>query len=157
MTGLQRMSVFVCLCVYVSSVKLDCFLFTPVFAIQQLQHRVRGEKRAGKRSTGCEDPAISNLPLASISSLFLSCNLAKHGENIIFGPFPQSMGAQKAIVWGGKIVTIESLAILIKICIGNATTARKAIFLGFPHIQLNFLTLTAVPPQRKMNGWLFVA
>lgn len=37
----------------------------------------------GKRSTGCEAPIISNLPLASVSSLFLSCNLAKHEENII--------------------------------------------------------------------------
>lgn len=151
------MSVFVCLCVFVSSVKLDCFPFYSCLCNTAIVAQSEGEKRAGKRSTGCEDPAISNLPLASISSLFLSCNLAQHGENIIFGPFPQSMGAQKAIVWGGKIVTIESLAILIKICIGNATTARKAIFLGFPHIQLNFLTLTAVPPQRKMNGWLFVA
>lgn len=49
--------------------------FSPVTAIELLRRR--------ERSTGCEAPIISNLPLASISSLFLSCNLAKHEGNII--------------------------------------------------------------------------
>lgn len=53
---------------------------SPVTAIELLRRR---KKRVGKRSTGCEASIISNLPLASISSLFLSCSLAKHEKNII--------------------------------------------------------------------------
>lgn len=54
--------------------------FPSVTAIELLQ---RCEKRVGKRSTICEAPIISSLLLTSISSLFLSCNLAKQEENII--------------------------------------------------------------------------
>lgn len=57
----------------------DCFLFSCHcnWAIGT------EERRVGKRSTVCEATVIRNLPLASISSLFLSCSLAKHENNII--------------------------------------------------------------------------
>lgn len=108
----------------------DCFLFSCHcnWAIGT------EERRVGERSTVCEATIISNLPLASISSLFLSCSLAKHEKNIISSP--SSLGENHCK--NSKTATIESLASLIKIYIGNVKAAMKAILFG--SLTLNYTT-----------------
>lgn len=94
------------------------------------------ERRVGERSTVCEATIISNLPPASISSLFLSCSLAKHEKNIISSP--SSLGENHCK--NSKTATMESLAALINIYIGNVRAATKAVYL-FIFFMIYFLRL----------------
>lgn len=117
----------------------DCFLFSC-----HCNWAIGTEERGvGERSTVCEATIISNLPPASISSLFLSCSLAKHEKNIISSP--SSLGENHCKC--SKTATMESLASLIKIYIGNVRAATKAVFFLF--FFFRFLTFNC------RTHWLF--
>lgn len=117
-------------------------LFPPVTAIELLQ---RCEKRVGKKVNWMWSYYYQQSSTGFHKQLVSKLQPSQAGREYNFSQSPGSMGAQKAIVKLAKIVTIESLAFQIKICIGNARAAMKAIF--------KLHSLWPQSPGKGRGGW----